>query len=149
MTKANDLLLAYDNLSWEVYINLSEDLTYVDMMDIDSELRKQATLFSYYAGLYEHAIRDAGITEGELTQSQAAARIRGQAECEVKGVRPTVAVLDSFVNADELCIKLNFSLVETNYKLGLLKRLMQSLSHKKDCLIQLSANQRDEKKIYS
>tara|TARA_R100001143_G_C3298001_1_gene104291 strand:+ start:115 stop:564 length:450 start_codon:yes stop_codon:yes gene_type:complete len=149
MTKATDLLTAYDNLDWDVYIALSEDLTHINEVQIDDELSKQATLFSYYSGLYEYAKRDSEITEVELTKCQAEARIKGQAECEAAGTRPTVAVLDSFVNTDEFCAKITLSLIETKYKLGLLKSLMQSLSHKKDCLIQLSANQRDEKKIYS
>lgn len=149
MTKASDLLTAYENLDWEVYVTLSEDLTHIDEVRIDDELSKQATLFSYYSGLYEHAKRDSEITEGELTKCQALARIRGQEECEGTGIRATVAVLDSYVNSDESCSKINLMLTETKYKVGLLKCLMQSLSHKKDCLIQLSANQRDEKKIYS
>ena len=140
MTKATDLLLAYENLNWELYIDLSEDLTKINSMRIDDELSKQATVFSYYSGLYEHAKRDSEITEVELTKCQAEARIRGQAECEATGTRATVAVLDSFVNTDESCAKITLSLVETKYKLGLLKSLMQSLSHKKDCLIQLNFN---------
>ena len=61
MTKATDLLLAYENLNWEVYVSLSEDLTKINTLSIDDELARQATVFSYYAGLYEHAKRDSEI----------------------------------------------------------------------------------------
>lgn len=149
MTRATDLLLAYENLDWGLYIELSDDLTSINPITIDDELSKQATVFSYYAGLFEYAKKECEVLEIELTQCQADARIQGQERCEATGVRPTVAVLDSYVNSDESCTKITLSLAEAKYKLGLLKSLMQSLSHKKDCLVQISANQRTEKGIYS
>ena len=149
MTKATDLLLAYENLDWEVYINLSEDLTRIDTMSIDDELSKQATVFSYYSGLYEHAKRDSEIKEIELTQAMADAKIRAQSECEAAGKRATANILDSYVNSDSTCNEMSKNLTESKYRLGLLKSLMSSLSHKKDMLVQISANQRSEKGIYS
>tara|TARA_R100001594_G_scaffold44993_1_gene77537 strand:+ start:1070 stop:1519 length:450 start_codon:yes stop_codon:yes gene_type:complete len=149
MTKATDLLLAYENLDWEVYINLSEDLTKIDTMSIDDELSKQATVFSYYSGLYEHAKRDSEIKEIELTQAMADAKIKAQAECEATGKRPTANLLETYVNLDPACNEMSRNLTESKYRLGLLKSLMSSLSHKKDMLVQISANQRTEKGIYS
>lgn len=149
MTKATDLLLAYENLNWELYIDLSEDLTKVNTMRIDEELGKQATIFSYYSGLFEYAKKDCEILEIELTQAMADARMVAQRECEAKGTRPTANILDSYVNSDSIYKELSLKLTECKYKLGLLKSLMNSLSHKKDMLVQISASQRDEKKIYS
>lgn len=149
MTKATDLLLAYENLNWEVYVNLSEDLTKINTLSIDDELARQATVFSYYAGLYEHAKRDSEIIEIELDEERAAARIRAQSECEAAGKRPTANILDSYVNSDADCSALSRKLTDSKYRLGLLKSLMSSLSHKKDMLVQISANQRSEKGIYS
>ena len=149
MTKATDLLLAYENLTWELYVDLSDDLTAINPLNIEGELLKQAQKFSYYSGLYENAKKDCEILEIGLTQCQASARIKGQEECEARGTRPTVAVLDGYINSDESCNKITLNLADTKYKLGLLKSLMQSLSHKKDMLVQLSANQRTEKGIYS
>ena len=149
MTKATDLLLAYENLTWELYVDLSDDLTAINPLNIEGELLKQARVFSYYSGLYENAKRDCEILEIELTKCQAYARIRGQEECEIKKIKATVAIMDSFVDSDESCTEITLNLAETKSKQGLLKSLMQALSHKKDMLVQLSANQRDEKKIYS
>jgi hypothetical protein len=149
MTKATDLLLAYENLDWEVYVNLSEDLTKIDSMRIDDELSRQATVFSYYSGLYEHAKRDSEIKEIELNQATADAKIKAQSECEVTGKRPTANLLETYVNLDSTCNDLSRKLTEAKYRLGLLKSLMSSLSHKKDMLVQISANQRTEKGIYS
>jgi len=149
MTRATDLLLAYENLDWETYVELSDDLAAIDPLNIDGELMKQAQKFSYYAGLSEYAKKDCSILEIRLEGCQASARIRGQSECEAKGVRPTVAILDSYVHSDESCNEITLNLAEAESKQGLLKSLMQALSHKKDMLVQLSANQRDEKKIYS
>jgi hypothetical protein len=149
MTKATDLLLAYENLTWDLYIDLSDDLTVINPLNIEGELLKQAHRFSYYSGLCENAKKDCEILEIELTQCQASARIRGQEECKSSNTRPTGAILDSFINSDESCINITLKLADNKYKLGLLKSLMQALSHKKDMLVQLSANQRTEKGIYS
>ena len=130
-------------------MDLADDLTYIDPLNIEGDLLKQAQQFSYYSGLYEHAKKDCSILEIKLENCQAAARIRGQAECEAKGSRPTVAVLDSYVHSDESCTDITLNLAEAKSKQGLLKSLMQALSHKKDMLVQLSANQRTEKGIYS
>ena len=149
MTKATDLLLAYENLDWELYVELSDDLAAINPRNIDGELLKQANQFAYYAGLCEYAKKDCSILEIRLESCQASARIRGQSECKAKGIRPTGAILDSFVHSDESCKEITLNLAEAKSKQGLLNSLMQALSHKKDMLVQLSANQRDEKKIYS
>ena len=150
MTKATDLLLAYENLDWEVYITLSEDLTKISLRNIDDELAKQAAMFSRYAGLFEYAKRDSEILEIELNEAASDAKIRAQTECEAAGKgRPTANLLETHVNLDPTCNSLAKNLVDAKYRLGLLKRLMEALSHKKDMLVQISASQREEKKIYS
>jgi hypothetical protein len=150
MTKASDLLLAYENLDWEVYVALSEDLTSINMNSIDEELAKQATIFSYYSGLYEYAKKDHDILQIELDEERADARIRAQQEGEQRsGKRPTANILDAYVTSDPACKILVRNLADCSSKVGLLKRLMNALSQKKDTLVQIASAQREEKKIYS
>lgn len=149
MTKATDLLLAYENLDWEVYVALSEDLTSINMNGVDDELAKQATIFSYYSGLYEYAKKDHDILQIELDEERADARIRAQQECEQQGKRPTANILDAYVTSDAACKILVRNLADCSSKVGLLKRLMNALSQKKDTLVQIASAQREEKKIYS
>ena len=149
MTKATDLLQFYEDLDLGVYQDLVQELASINHLNIEGELLHQARIYSSYAGLLEHAKKECGNLEIELNVCQHTARIVAKEECEAKGTRPTVAVLDSFVNSDESCIKLTKKLVELKEKEGLLKSLVNALSHRKDCLIQLSTHQRNEKKIYS
>ena len=63
--------------------------------------------------------------------------------------KPTAKDLDDFVLSQEeygrICLQVN----ELTLKYNMLKSLVQSLSQKKALLVQLSANMRAEKNIYS
>jgi len=149
MTKATDLLQFYDDLDLGVYQDLAQELASINHLNIEGELLHQARIYSSYAGLLEHAKKECGNLEIELIRCQTNARIEARESCEAKKIKATVAIMDSFVNSDESCIKLTKKLVELKEKEGLLKSLVNALSHRKDCLIQLSTHQRNEKKIYS
>jgi hypothetical protein len=44
------LLELADSLSMEVYVELCDRVTKIDKHDIDGELKRQAAIYSYYAG---------------------------------------------------------------------------------------------------
>lgn len=149
MSKATDLLLAYEQLDWETYVVLSEGLTTIDALRVEKELTTQPKLFSYYAGLFETAKKDVEKLEIELTQAVARAKIDAATSLKSSGVRPTAALLETHAETDPDVVELTENLTNVKYKMGLLKSLMQALSHKKDCLVQISANQRAEKGLYN
>lgn len=149
MSRASDLLLAYEQLDWETYITLSESLTNIDALRVESELTSQPKLFSYYAGLFETAKKDVEKLEVSLTQAVANAKMEATDALKAEGVRPTGALLETHAESDSRVVSLNEELTTVKYKMGLLRSLMQALSHKKDCLVQISANQRAEKGLYN
>lgn len=148
MSKASDLLIAYENLDWETYIVLSESLTKIDPRSVEEELTNQPKLFSYYAGLFETSKKDVEKTEIDLTQAVARAKMSAATALKSTGVRPTAALLETHAETDDDVVALTEELNKLKYKSGLLKSLMQALTHKKDCLVQISANQRAEKGLY-
>jgi len=149
MSKAHDLLVAYDNLTWETYVDLSTSLSNIDPRYVDEALATQPQLYSYYAGLYETAKQDVANKENDLNNAEADAKAKAVKHYQSTGSRPTAVLLDAFVDGDEVVKDLRKELIDTEYKAGLLKALMYALSQRKDCLVQLSANNRAEKGLYN
>jgi hypothetical protein len=63
------------------------------------------------------------------------------------GARATVAAVEDYVGRDSTLHTMKKNLEEKRYKQGLLKSLVQSMSHRKDLLVQLSANSRAETRM--
>ena len=51
MNKAHDLLEALEDLTWENYVDIADAATQYDKHEIDNEMAKQASVYSYYQGL--------------------------------------------------------------------------------------------------
>lgn len=148
MTRAQDLLTAYSQLDWEIYVTLADDLCRVTE-DIHTELTNHARLYSYYSGLYEVGKRDVERIESDLEKTRAAASIKVQEDLKSGGTRATVATIEAHVCRNGDVVELEGILRDERLKLGLLKSLITALSQKKDMLVQLSSNDRAEKKLYS
>jgi hypothetical protein len=112
-------------------------------------LSRQAAVYASYAGLLQYAKKEVSFLEIELNQCVTAASIRVRKEYEDKGMKATVAVVETFVSSDESCTEMTRQLATLNEKEGLLRGLLNSLSQRKDCLIQLSSNQRNEMQMHS
>ena len=149
MTKAPDLLRFYEDLDLPTYHELAQRLASINQNDIVGELTRQAAVYASYAGLAQYAKKEVSFLEIELNQCVTAASIRVRKEYEDKGMKATVAVVETFVNSDESCTEMTRQLAILNEKEGLLKGLLNSLSQRKDCLIQLSSNQRNEMQMHS
>ena len=149
MTKAPDLLRFYEDLDLPTFHELAQRLASINQNDIVGELSRQAAVYASYAGLSQYAKKRVSFLEIELNQCVTAAKIRARKECEAKGTKATVAVVDTFVSSDESCTEMTRELAILVEKEGLLKGLLNSLSQRKDCLIQLSSNQRNEMQMHS
>lgn len=147
MITAKELLEVYNVLDWEHYIAITNGINKIDKFSIDNDLMNQPSLYSYYNGLL--AIAKKELDEANLDLEQYISKTR-KAEHESKlntGGKATDKYLESFVLSQEEYCNLNRVVIDKQFKHNLLRALVQAMETKKDCLIQLSANQRAEIKL--
>ena len=147
MNKAQSLLEVFEDLTWENYIEVADAATKFDKHEIDMELSRQASVYSYYQGLL--SISKKNLDEANLTLTTYMAQTRKDKKTRSYPKKLTAKDLDDYVFSNSTYLELSIVLNETTHKLNLLKSLVYAFIHKKDMLIQLSANGRAEKNIYS
>lgn len=147
MTKAEDLLLAIDDITWENYVEIANELTKIDKERLNDELTKCPTMYSYYHGLMVTCKRELDKAKTDLEVCQAI--LKKETRNNSKGVKITEKYLESEIISNPEYWKHSECVVKADEKYGLMKALVASLTHKKDMLIQLSANKREETKLYN
>ena len=145
--KSDDLLRAYDELDMELYLTLSESLTAINKFSINDDIVNHSRIYSYYAGLMEYASFQVKQYENELQKYEVNLKNDARDAIIKAGARATVAAVDDYVGRDTTLHNMRDTLEEKRYKQGLLKSLVQSMSHRKDLLVQLSANSRAETRM--
>ena len=144
MDELNELL---ENFTWNNYKEISDALSSFDDGMIDQEMMRQATLYSYYYGLMSVAKRQMNNESTALTQF--ASQLRKEAKNHTPGIKKLTAKdLDDLVFGDEDYRAKDIQLNDATFKYELLKGLVRSLEQKKDMLQQVSANKREEIKLY-
>lgn len=146
MNKAENLLEAYDDLNWENYVDIAENICQYDKHAIDDEMTRQASVYSYYQGLLSIAKKALDEANLYLTTFTAQAR-KNQKGATV--AKQTAKDLDDFVESSEGFAEFSKEVIDTQFKYTLLKGLVSALDHKKDMLVQLSSNRRSETKMYN
>lgn len=147
MSKWKELLSVYLDLDFETYVTIVNDIMSVDRDTLDDELENHARIYSYYCGLYEQSKKDFEQENINLVFRQG--QIKQEITDSYTGKRLTALVMETSLECNEELVVLQNLLLEKKYKLGLLKSIVMSLAAKKDTLVQLSANSRAEKNIYS
>tara|TARA_R100000789_G_C2938170_1_gene131241 strand:+ start:145 stop:582 length:438 start_codon:yes stop_codon:yes gene_type:complete len=144
MDELNELL---ENFTWNNYKDISDALSCFDDGMIDEEMMRQATLYSYYYGLMSVAKRQMNNESTALTHF--ASQLRKEAKNHTPGIKKLTAKdLDDLVFGDEDYRAKDIKLNDATFKYELLKGLVRSLEQKKDMLQQVSANKREEIKLY-
>ena len=145
--KSDDLLRAYEDLDMDLYLTLADSLLNIDKFSVNDEILKHSRLYSYYAGLMEYASYQVKQSEQDLEKYQADLKNDARDAIIKAGARATVAAVEDYVGRDEGLDTMKRSVEEKRYKQGLLKSLVQSMQHRKDLLVQLSANSRAETRM--
>jgi hypothetical protein len=145
LNKAQSLLEALDDLTWENYVDIADGITAYDKHAIDDEMSRQASIYSYYQGLLSVAKKALDDSNLELTKYTAQTRKEKKASTVAK---QTAKDLDDFVESTADFSVYNEKVNEASFKYTLLKGLVSSLDHKKDMLVQLSSNRRAETNLY-
>ena len=145
---SNLIKTAKELLNWDTYIEVSQALTSIDERNIQGELTSHPSLYSYYSALRDKAKSDYDRANHKVTQ-YAAVKKKEISENPNGGKRLTDKYLDSLVEQDEDYNYLRQEAIKRSEFYTLLKSLTVSLEHKKDCLVQMSANTRAETKLSS
>jgi hypothetical protein len=145
MNKAQNLLEALEDLTWENYVDIADSVTQYDKHEIDTEMARQASIYSYYQGLL--SVAKNRLDEANLTLTKFCAVARKEKK-NASTTKQTAKDLDDFVMSEPEFALYTKKVNDAQFKYTLLKGLVSSLEHKKDMLVQLSSNRRAETNLY-
>lgn len=132
-----------ESLTLEQYHDIVAELSAIDRNRIEDELEHFPAYFSYYYGLMVRSKKnvDQAIIALESYRSTLKNELR-------KAGKRTVDALNDEVNSIQEIQELNNTVSKNEEIYGLMKGICSTLDHKKDMLVQLSANKRQEIKLH-
>ena len=134
-----------EDFTWDNYREISDALVKFNDHDIDEEMMRQASLYSYYYGLMCAAKKSMNDLDADLTRLSA--KLRSGYKSSATG-KLTAKDLDDLVLADDSYRAAQQEVNDATFKYELLKGLVRALEQKKDMIVQVSANKREETKLY-
>ena len=139
-------MLDPNNITQEVYESIVKDMGKVarDPNEVANQLREISALYGYYYGIMIKAKRLLDNAEDALESYKASARTDKRSE----GVKLTAVAAEDYVQSLGLTRELNKEMLRLKEGYGYAKGLCSTLEMKKDMLVQLSANSRQESKLY-
>ena len=146
MNKAADLLEVLEDLTWENYVDVADAATQFDKNEIDNEMARQASVYSYYQGLL--SISKKALDDANLELTKFTAQTRKDQKMSSFPKKLTAKDLDDIVESTPEFSVHTKSVTDASFKYTLLKGLVSALEHKKDMLVQLSSNRRAETNLY-
>jgi hypothetical protein len=141
----HELIKSLEDFTWQNYKDISDALVKFSEYEVENEMLRQASIYSYYYGLMSMAKKM--VNERSLDLTRYSAQFRKDMKRESR-VKMTAKDLDDRVFANEEYSKKQTLLDEAIFKYELLKGLVRALEQKKDMLQQVSANKREETKLY-
>ena len=142
-----DILRAYDEFTWENFTLIGKELSKIDRENINEELIKHPTLFQQYISLLALSKRQLDEVSADL--NMLASRIRKEHKRESFPKKMTAKDLDDMVFVDAEYVQAVEKVTEANHRYLMVKGMVSTMEHKKDVLVQLSANGRTETRLYS
>ena len=139
-------MLDPNNISLESYQNVVSEMAQVarDPNEVADQLRKISALYGYYYGIMVKSKRLLDNAEAALENYKSSARTEKRSE----GVKLTAVAAEDYVQSLELTGELNNEVLRLKECYGYAKGICSTLDMKKDMLVQLSANSRQESKLY-
>ena len=145
MLKGSDYLKIYQQLDWDSYISIVQELMTIEKDNLEHELLCQARLYSYWTGLLTLAKKDYDRIKRSIETTEALLKndlMRTNTKLSDKK-------LDLKVKEKEEYITLLKELENQNYKLGLFQNIVKALEQRKDMLVQISSNRKKELSLHS
>ena len=145
MNKANSLLEALDELTWENYVEVAGAVTQFTIYGLDDAMKDQASVYSYYQGMLSMAKKRLDAAKLDLTKFSATHRKEAKQRSSTK---ITAKDLDDLVESSDEFADYNKEVNNAEFKYTLLKGLCSALDQKKDMMVQLSSNRRAEMNLH-
>ena len=142
-----DILRAYEDFTWENFTLIGKELSKIDRENINEELIKHPTLFQQYISLLALSKRQLDELSADL--NMLTSRIRKEHKRESFPKKMTAKDLDDMVFVDAEYVQAVEKVTEANHRYLMVKGMVSTMEHKKDVLVQLSANGRSETRLYS
>ena len=139
-------MLDPNNITLESYQSIASDMGQVarDPNEVADQLREISALYGYYYGIMIKAKRLLDNAEDALESFKAVTRANKRGE----GVKLTAVAAEDYVNSLPSTEDLNKEVLRLKEGYGYAKGICSTLEMKKDMLVQLSANSRQESKLY-
>ena len=149
MNKADKLMLAYEDMTWENYVMICEAIVTINPENLEEELILQPVNYSHWAGLLARARREMDQANLELTRFIAVTTKEVQEEAFQSGKKKTAKDLDAFVESTSGYALYTNGVNEITQKYNMIKGLVSALDQRMSSLIQLSSAKKAEMKLYS
>ena len=143
------LLNTLEDLTWRSYIKISQAISFIDETKLNSELAESATRYTYWSGLLAMAKKNLDDAKLKFDQHVAIMSEETRADLPSKGVKTTDKKVMAVVESSPLYRAARESVIEAELKYNLMRNLTESLKHRKDMLVQMSANSRKETDLYT
>jgi hypothetical protein len=140
---------ALASLDADKYIELTQELAKINRHDIAGELSTHPAVFSYYSGLTLTQKGKLDRQNNSLLNLFSFHRMTVSDSNKKAGSKATATYLEDCVNSLPEIQNLRESIQKEEEIYLLLKSICTMLEHKKDMLVQLSANLRTETKLYN
>ena len=139
-------MLDPNNITQDIYQTIIKGMGQVarDPNEVADQLRKISALYGYYYGIMVKSKRLLDNAEAALENYKSSARTEKRSE----GVKLTAVAAEDYVQSLELTGELNNEVLRLKECYGYAKGICSTLDMKKDMLVQLSANSRQESKLY-
>jgi hypothetical protein len=139
-------MLDPENITQESYEAAIKNVGQVarDPNEVANQLREISALYGYHYGVMIKVKRLLDNAEDALENYKASARTSKRGE----GVKLTAVAAEDYVQSLELTGELNNEVRRLKESYGYAKGICSTLEMKKDMLVQLSANSRQESKLY-
>ena len=142
-----NILQAYDDFTWENFTLIGRELSKIDRENINDELIKHPMLFQQYISLMALAKKE--LDEANIELNLSTSQIRKEYKQSSAPKKLTAKDLDDLVFVTSEYTDAVKKVTEANHKYLVVKGMVSTMEHKKDVLVQLSANSRTETRLYS
>ena len=137
-----------ESLPLERYLEIGKDVSRINPEELDDELMRQASTYTYFSILESEAHQLYETAMSEFLRYQSTAKVEERERRQRDKQKATDKSLEDWVSAQPEYQELLSNTIEADGRRKRIRGIVRGLEQRKDTLIQLSSNKRAESKIY-
>lgn len=141
--------LTLDDIHKDNLKKIIAQIAAIDDSGLEVALSLLPSIYGYLACLLSEAKEKMDLAEVELEQQEARLRKEIRETMKKQGAKITEKTLDAEVICSADYIEKRVDFIEATTKYNTMRNLLTTIEYKKDMVIQISANTRNEKKLYT